>query len=101
MGHRTHTNTPSFAYRRLRTKVVGKCPSSGGGRLNWDVLVLHSRYLSGLASGENRVVDEENLLRAAGYHVVYGSHLSGLDPRVFELQRMVWSPSATQRVACS
>jgi glycosyltransferase involved in cell wall biosynthesis len=34
------------------------------------VLVLHSRYLSGSLSGENRVVEEETeLLRAAGHHV--------------------------------
>ena len=34
------------------------------------ILVVHSRYLSGHASGENRVVDEEiDLLRDAGYDV--------------------------------
>ena len=34
------------------------------------VLILHSRYLSGPASGENRVVeDEARLLREAGHHV--------------------------------
>ena len=34
------------------------------------VLILHSRYLSGPASGENRVVeDESRLLREAGHHV--------------------------------
>ena len=34
------------------------------------VLVLHSRYLSGAASGENRVVEDEvDLLRGAGIEV--------------------------------
>jgi hypothetical protein len=34
------------------------------------VLVLHSRYLSGAASGENRVVDDEvRLLREGGHEV--------------------------------
>ena len=34
------------------------------------VLILHSRYLSGSASGENRVVDDEStLLREAGHEV--------------------------------
>jgi glycosyltransferase involved in cell wall biosynthesis len=34
------------------------------------ILILHSRYLSGDASGENRVVeDETELLRDAGHHV--------------------------------
>jgi glycosyltransferase involved in cell wall biosynthesis len=34
------------------------------------ILLLHSRYLSGPASGENRVVDEEAaLLRSSGHHV--------------------------------
>ena len=34
------------------------------------ILVVHSRYLSGHASGENRVVEDEiGLLREAGYHV--------------------------------
>jgi glycosyltransferase involved in cell wall biosynthesis len=35
------------------------------------ILILHSRYLSWIASGENRVVDDEaSLLRAAGHEVV-------------------------------
>jgi hypothetical protein len=35
------------------------------------VLILHSRYLSGWASGENSVVrDEERLLIEAGHQVV-------------------------------
>ena len=34
------------------------------------ILVLHSRYLSGSTSGENRVVDDEiELLRGAGHDV--------------------------------
>jgi hypothetical protein len=41
------------------------------------VLVLHSRYLSGSVSGENRVVeDQETLLRRGGFDV------------------QVWAPSA-------
>src|SRR5712691_11183656 len=34
------------------------------------ILIMHSRYLSGAASGENRVVDDESrLLREAGHDV--------------------------------
>jgi hypothetical protein len=37
------------------------------------VLIIHSRYLSGAASGENRVVeDESRLLSEGGHHVDTG-----------------------------
>lgn len=43
---------------------------SSGGPSPRRILVVHSRYLSGSASGENRVVDDEiELLRRAGYEV--------------------------------
>ncbi len=43
----------------------------GGGTIRrFNVLILHSRYLSGAASGENRVVEDESaLLRARGHRV--------------------------------
>ncbi len=46
------------------------------------ILVLHSRYLSGSTSGENRVVDDEiELLRSAGHEV------------------LSWTPSVTENEA--
>src|ERR671937_443993 len=40
------------------------------GRMPLRILILHSRYLSGQMSGENRVVeDEERLLQTAGHDV--------------------------------
>ena len=35
------------------------------------ILLLHSRYLSGPASGENRVVEEEAALLRSGGHEVW------------------------------
>ena len=44
---------------------------SGVPNLGMRILVLHSRYLSGSTSGENRVVDDEiELLRSAGHEVL-------------------------------
>lgn len=64
------------------------------------VLVLHSRYLSGPVSGENRVVEDETaLLRENGHEVVPWT------PTPDELRndlhagaRTVWSPDAMRRV---
>jgi glycosyltransferase involved in cell wall biosynthesis len=64
------------------------------------VLILHSRYLSGPASGENRVVDDEvSLLRAGGHevHVWQPSHEPGLGG-LRSGARAVWSRSAAQEV---
>lgn len=64
------------------------------------VLIAHSRYLSGAASGENRVVeDEARLLRSAGHDVVVlepsfedisGSIAAGINA--------IWSQKAIKRV---
>jgi glycosyltransferase involved in cell wall biosynthesis len=66
------------------------------------ILVLHSPYLSGPASGENRVVeDETRLLREGGHDVTQfrparrGTPLFG--PAV-EGARAVWSPNAVREV---
>lgn len=64
------------------------------------VLVLHSRYLSGPVSGENRVVDDETaLLREHGHEVVAWT------PSPEELRgsahagvRTIWSPDAMRHV---
>jgi glycosyltransferase involved in cell wall biosynthesis len=66
------------------------------------ILVLHSRYLSGDASGENRVVEDEvRVLREGGHQVTVW------DPEPDELHglglvrtgmRTVWSPGAASRV---
>jgi glycosyltransferase involved in cell wall biosynthesis len=66
------------------------------------ILILHSRYLSGAASGENRVVDDEaRLLTEGGHqvdvwdpspHNVHGLRLMGTAGRA------IWSTDATARV---
>lgn len=66
------------------------------------VLILHSKYLSGPASGENRVVDDEAaLLREAGHEVETWTpspaNASGLGAAVLGAQS-VWSRSASKEV---
>jgi glycosyltransferase involved in cell wall biosynthesis len=66
------------------------------------ILILHSRYLSGAASGENRVVDDEaRLLTEAGHRVdvwdpapdnAHGLRLIGTAARA------IWSKEATAHV---
>jgi glycosyltransferase involved in cell wall biosynthesis len=66
------------------------------------VLILHSRYLSGAASGENRVAeDEARLLRDAGHHVAVWAPepaVGGAGGMVKAGLSTVWSPSAVARV---
>jgi glycosyltransferase involved in cell wall biosynthesis len=66
------------------------------------VLVLHSRYLSGPVSGENRVVeDEARLLREAGHDVRVWSpspEVSGALDRLRAAGSAVWSASAASTV---
>lgn len=66
------------------------------------VLILHSRYLSGPASGENRVAEEEaRLLRDAGHRVTMWApapdRLDGMG-QVRAGMSAVWSPSAVAEV---
>lgn len=66
------------------------------------VLVLHSRYLSGPASGENRVVeDESRLLREAGHDVRVWAPATtpGQGSRVALGAGAVWSRAAVAEVA--
>ena len=66
------------------------------------ILILHSRYLSGASSGENRVVDDEARLLTDGGHRVdvwdpapnsaRGLHRMGMAGRA------IWSTDATARV---
>ncbi|MFL5767788.1 MAG: glycosyltransferase family 4 protein [Actinomycetota bacterium] len=67
------------------------------------VLLLHSRYLSGAASGENRVLEEESrLLRDAGHDVTLWSpepEVGGALATVRTAGNAVWSRSAAQHVA--
>jgi glycosyltransferase involved in cell wall biosynthesis len=66
------------------------------------ILILHSRYLSGAVSGENRVVDDEARLLIEGGHQVdvwdpapadaHGLRLAGTAARA------IWSTEATARV---
>lgn len=65
------------------------------------VLVLHSRYLSGPASGENRVVDDEaRLLREAGHEVhVWDPQVEASGPLELAVAAAstVWSRAAARR----
>jgi glycosyltransferase involved in cell wall biosynthesis len=62
------------------------------------ILILHSQYLSGWASGENSVVrDEERLLREAGHDVATWTPApEGSHARLGA--RAVWSPAALRHV---
>lgn len=66
------------------------------------ILLLHSRYLSGSASGENRVVEEETaLLRSGGHHVWRYSpepSVEGPLDRVRSGGSAIWSARATSTV---
>jgi glycosyltransferase involved in cell wall biosynthesis len=66
------------------------------------VLILHSRYLSGPVSGENRVVeDESRLLLDAGHDVLVWEpepHVSGGLDGLRAGMSAVWSASAAARV---
>ena len=67
------------------------------------ILVLHSRYLSGPASGENRVVEDEvGLLREAGHDVTSWMPTLTAAPRALDLAaaglRSVWSAKSAARV---
>lgn len=67
------------------------------------VLVLHSRYLSGSTSGENRVVeDETRLLRDAGHEVTVWTpspeEAAGVSGRVRSGAGAIWSPHAAAAV---
>ena len=65
------------------------------------VLVLHSRYLSGAVSGENRVVEDElRALREAGHDIRdWQPSISADASRVAMAVDAIWSRSATSEVA--
>jgi glycosyltransferase involved in cell wall biosynthesis len=66
------------------------------------ILILHSRYRSGAASGENRVVEDEARLLSEGGHDVEVFAPSVRDPSGMELirtgARVVWSGQAAAAV---
>ncbi len=66
------------------------------------VLVLHSRYLSGATSGENRVVDDEvRLLKAAGHSVeLWDPSLDSvsMSSRIKSAAEAVWSRASASTV---
>jgi glycosyltransferase involved in cell wall biosynthesis len=65
------------------------------------ILVLHSRYLSGAVSGENRVVDDEvRLLREAGHDVETWapSPRSGGASLIRAGVSAIWSPNAISEI---
>jgi glycosyltransferase involved in cell wall biosynthesis len=65
------------------------------------VLVLHSRYLSGPASGENRVAEDEiRLLEQAGHPVSSWMPEYGDAGGARAAGRAVWSRRAKSRVSC-
>lgn len=62
------------------------------------ILILHSRYLSGWASGENSVVrDEQRLLTEAGHEVTSWTPASELSHARLG-SRTIWSPAALRQV---
>lgn len=66
------------------------------------VLIVHSKYLSGDASGENRVVEDEALLLARGGHTVHlwqpsPRHVSGLG-LLRTATDAIWSSEAVRRL---
>ncbi|HEY2804144.1 MAG TPA: glycosyltransferase, partial [Actinomycetota bacterium] len=67
------------------------------------VLLLHSRYLSGAASGENRVLEEESrLLREAGHDVTVWSpepQVEGALANVRTAGSAIWSRRASRHVS--
>jgi glycosyltransferase involved in cell wall biosynthesis len=66
------------------------------------ILILHSRYRSGSASGENRVVESEReLLRAAGHEVQVWDPTPAVGSTAARVRLgagAVWSPSAARHV---
>jgi glycosyltransferase involved in cell wall biosynthesis len=64
------------------------------------ILILHSRYLSGWASGENSVVrDEQRLLAEAGHEVTTWTPTPGPEPSRVRLgSNAVWSAAALRHV---
>jgi glycosyltransferase involved in cell wall biosynthesis len=66
------------------------------------ILVLHSRYLSGQSSGENRVVEDEARLLAEAGHEVRTWTPAPSDPEEFRAARLgaraVWSRDAVREV---
>jgi glycosyltransferase involved in cell wall biosynthesis len=66
------------------------------------ILILHSRYLTGAASGENRVVEDEARLLIEGGHQVNVWDPAPVIGRGFHLMgtaaRAIWSTEATARV---
>jgi glycosyltransferase involved in cell wall biosynthesis len=66
------------------------------------ILILHSRYLSGAVSGENRVVDDEARLLVEGGHQVDVWDPAPANRRGLRLAgtaaRAIWSTEATARV---
>ena len=69
--------------------------SARAGVLRCAILILHSRYLSGATSGENRVVDDEARLLAEGGHDVDVWDPAPSDARGLRLvgtaARAIWS----------
>ena len=67
------------------------------------ILIIHSRYLSGAVSGENRVVeDEARLLRDAGHDVQVWDPETRAEGRlelVATAARAIWSREATSRLS--
>ena len=67
------------------------------------ILILHSRYLSGVVSGENRVVeDEARLLRDAGHDVwvlAPSPHADGTSARIRAGASAIRSADAARRVS--
>jgi glycosyltransferase involved in cell wall biosynthesis len=66
------------------------------------ILVLHSRYGSGAASGENRVVEDEvRLLREGGYNVEVHAPSAEAVRRPQAALSAIWSRNALRDLSCA
>jgi glycosyltransferase involved in cell wall biosynthesis len=72
------------------------------GRIRVRILILHSQYLSGQTSGENRVVEDEARLLAKAGHEVGSWTPAPSDPQDFGAARLgtraIWSRDAAKEV---
>src|SRR5437899_6054482 len=87
---------------RMRAGALRSRRVPGSDSSDVRVLILHSRYLTGAASGENRVVeDEARLLRRGGHDVTVWDPCpggAGGAALARTASRAVWSPSASAEV---
>lgn len=93
----------STRLRTERARAIAPRPTEGSRLGSRRILVVHSRYLSGQTSGENRVVEDEvALLREGGHEVSTVVRQVDVDLSQAVLARdVVWSRSAVSELVDS